>query len=127
MTPEAEAHLDKARECLTRARIIVAAGVMEDAARDAYLAAFHAAQALICERTGRDAKTHGGVHIAFARLTRNESRIDEELRRFLPQSFNMKAVADYELGPGAVIPAEEAASAIEMATRFVSSIAKLLA
>jgi hypothetical protein len=39
----------------------------------------------------------------------------------------MKAVADYELGPGAVIPAEEAASAIEMATRFVSVIAKLLA
>jgi uncharacterized protein (UPF0332 family) len=70
VTPEAEAHLDKARECLTRARIIVAAGVMEDAARDAYLAAFHAAQALICERTGRDAKTHRGVHIAFARLTR---------------------------------------------------------
>ncbi len=35
MTPEAEAHLDTAPECLTRARIIVAAGVMEDAARDA--------------------------------------------------------------------------------------------
>jgi len=53
--PEAAAHLDKARECLGRARIVLAAGVAEDASRDAYLAAFHAAQALIAERTGKDA------------------------------------------------------------------------
>jgi uncharacterized protein (UPF0332 family) len=37
--------LDKARQFLTRARIILAAGVAEDAGRDAYLAAFHAALA----------------------------------------------------------------------------------
>jgi uncharacterized protein (UPF0332 family) len=111
---------------LTRARIILAAGVAEDAARDAYLAAFHAAQALISERTGKNAKTHTGVHIAFARLAKDELRIDTELRRFLPQSFNMKAVADYELGPDAVIPAEQAATAIETASRFVACIEGLL-
>lgn len=126
MKSEAAGHLDKARDCLTRARIILAAGVAEDAARGAYLAAFHAAQALIAERTGRDAKTHKGAHVAFARLTKNEPRIDTELRRFLPQPYNMKAVADYELGPDAVIPAEEAAAAIETATRFVACIAALL-
>ena len=59
MTPEAKEHFHKARQCLTRARTILAAGVGEDAGRNAYLAAFHAAQALIAERTGRDAKTHG--------------------------------------------------------------------
>jgi uncharacterized protein (UPF0332 family) len=47
--PEAAEHLDKARQLVNRARIILAAGVAEDAARDAYLAAFHAAQALIAE------------------------------------------------------------------------------
>lgn len=41
MTPEAKRHFDKARECLTRARTILAAGVGEDAGRHAYLAAFH--------------------------------------------------------------------------------------
>lgn len=46
MTPEAADHLAKARQCLARARTILAAGVMDDAAYDAYLAAFHAAQAL---------------------------------------------------------------------------------
>lgn len=44
------------------------------------------------------------VHVTFARLRKSEPRVDVELRRFLPQSFNLKAVADYELGPGAVIP-----------------------
>jgi uncharacterized protein (UPF0332 family) len=126
VTPEAAGHLDKARECLGRARIILAAGVAEDAARNAYLAAFHAAQALIAERTGRDAKTHKGAHVAFARLTKGEPSIDIELRRFLPQSFNMKAVADYELGPDAEIPSEQAGAAIETATRFVACIAALL-
>jgi uncharacterized protein (UPF0332 family) len=126
VTPEAARHLDKARECIARARIILAAGVAEDAARDAYLAAFHAAQALIAERTGKDAKTHEGAHVAFARLTKDEPRLDVELRRFLPQSFNMKTVADYELGPDAVIPTEQAAAAIETATRFVAGISELL-
>jgi len=60
--------------------------------------------------TRRRLSSHKGVHTAFARLTKDEPRIDTKLRRFLPQSFNMKAVADYELGPDAVIPPEQAAA-----------------
>jgi uncharacterized protein (UPF0332 family) len=72
VTPEATGHLDKARECLTRARIILAAGVAEDAARNAYLAAFHAAQALVAARTGRDAKTHSFLDVRpFGRSDRS--------------------------------------------------------
>jgi uncharacterized protein (UPF0332 family) len=127
VTPEAAGRLDKARQFLTRARIILNARVVEDAARDAYLAALHAAQALIVERTGKGAKTHKGAHVQFARLTRHEPRLDPELRRFLPQSYDMKATADYETGPDAVIPQDEAAAAIETATRFVECIAELLA
>jgi uncharacterized protein (UPF0332 family) len=112
VTPEAAGHLDKARECPTRARIILAAGVAEDAARNAYLAAFRAAQGRSC---------------CVCPVTKDETSIDIELRRFLPQSFNLKAVADYELGPDAIIPTEQAAAAIETATRFVTCIAELLA
>ena len=50
MTPEAQRSLEKADNCLTTA------------GRNAYLAAFHAARALIFERTGKVAKTHRGVH-----------------------------------------------------------------
>jgi uncharacterized protein (UPF0332 family) len=62
VTPETGELLDKARDCLSRARIILAAGVGEDAGRDAYLAGLHVAQAVIRARTGRIAKTHRGVH-----------------------------------------------------------------
>ena len=98
MTPEAREHFDKARQCLIRARTILAAGVGEDAGRNAYLAAFHAAQALIAERTGKDAKTHRGVHSQFARLTRNEARLGRELRQFLAQAYDIKSIADYGFG-----------------------------
>jgi uncharacterized protein (UPF0332 family) len=63
VTPEAAGHLGKARQFVNRARIILAAGVAEDGARDVYLTAFHAAQALIAERAGREAKTQRGVRV----------------------------------------------------------------
>ena len=127
MTPEASAHLKKARQLLARARVILAAGIAEDAGRDAYLAAFHAAQALIAERTGRESKTHRGTHVQFARLTKDEPRFDAELQRFLPQSYHLKANADYETGSAAAIPIGQAGAAIETAERFIACIAELLA
>jgi uncharacterized protein (UPF0332 family) len=126
LTPKAAEHLGKARQCLTRARTILIAGVGEDSGRNAYLAAFHAAQALIAQRTGKDAKTHRGVHTQFARLTRNETRLRPALRQFLPQAYDMKSVADYGLGPEADVPLDRAAAAIETAEQFVNPVAKLL-
>ena len=53
MTPEAEEHLDKAREALIKARgLLDVMHYSDEAARAAYLAGFHAAQVLISERTG---------------------------------------------------------------------------
>jgi uncharacterized protein (UPF0332 family) len=123
--PEINDHLDKARECLARARIILAAGVGEDAGRDAYLAAFHAAQALILRRTGRVIKTHRGVHRLFSKLAREEPQL-ADLARFLSQAYNLKSVADYELGPGAGVPLDRASAAIDTAEQFIVRIAALL-
>jgi uncharacterized protein (UPF0332 family) len=126
VTPETKEHLDKARECLTRARIILAAGVGEDAGRDAYLAGFHAAQALILARLGKVVKTHRGVHRLFFKLAKDQPQLGE-LARFLSQAYNLKAVADYELGPGASVPLDRASAAIDTAERFIECIAGLLA
>ena len=74
MTPESKERIEKTREYLARGKIILGAGVGEDAGRDAYLAGFHAAQALILARTGRILKTHRGVHRLFShwqRMTRH--------------------------------------------------------
>src|SRR5438552_7095681 len=104
---------------------MLAVQLPEDAGRAAYLAGFHAAQALIFERTGGVTKTHKGAHAEFARLTRNEPRIDSGLRRFLPQAYDLKALCDYELGPDAEVPHDKAADAIDSAARFIETIGTL--
>jgi uncharacterized protein (UPF0332 family) len=126
VTPETKEHFDKARQCLTRAQTILAAGVGEDAGRNACLAAFHAAQALIAERTGKDAKTHKGVHAQFARLTRNEPRLGLELRQFLARAYDIKSIADYVLGPDTDVPLDRARAAIDTAEKFVDRVSELL-
>jgi len=98
----------------------------DEAARAAYFAGFHAAQALIFERRGHSAKTHSGVHTELARLTVGESSFDAELRGFLGRAYNFKAAADYETGTAETISATRAKMAIETAKRFVDRIADLL-
>jgi uncharacterized protein (UPF0332 family) len=98
----------------------------EAAGRTAYLAGFHAAQAFLSEKTGRTAKTHKGVHIEFQRLTKDDGTLPAELRYFLSYAYNFKAIADYETGPGAQIPGEQASEALAMAKRFVAHLVKAL-
>jgi uncharacterized protein (UPF0332 family) len=127
VTPEAERYLAKARLTLSHGRTMLTVDLTEDAGRAAYLAGYQAAEAFIFERTGKATKTHKGAHIEFARLAVNEPRIDIELRRFLPQAYDLKAICDYELGPDAVVPHGKAKAAIETATTFVDCITDLLA
>ena len=126
MTPEAERYLEKAQQCLSNARAELAISLSNDAGRNAYLAAFHAAQAFIFERTGNVAKTHRGVHSEFARLAKDEPNIDKSFPVFLTQAYNLKAVADYETGPGSFVPPERAANAIETAGLFIECITRVL-
>lgn len=60
MRPETRDLLGKSRRTLANARTNLAAGIAEIAAREACMAIFHAAQALLFERGGRTPKTHGG-------------------------------------------------------------------
>ena len=98
----------------------------EAAGRTAYLAGFHAAQALIFERTGHSVKTHGGVKTEFHRQIRGDTRVDGDLRAFLGFAYNLKAIADYQTGPGSDVSPELAAEAIESAARFVAKMAELI-
>ena len=126
MTPEAGRYLAKARLTLQHARTMLTVELTEDAGRAAYLAGYQAAEALIFERTGKVTKTHKGAHREFARLTVGEVHIDKQLRQFLPQAYDLKAIRDYELGPEAVVPHDKAVAAVEAAARFVDCIASLL-
>jgi uncharacterized protein (UPF0332 family) len=125
MTPESASFLYKAREFLAKARDMLEHWP-DEAGRASYLAAFHAAQALIFERIGNVAKTRAGVRTQFGRLVKDDARCDKDLRSFLGRAYNFKAVADYETGPEAGIAPDLAAAAIEMAARFVDFVSNAL-
>lgn len=105
----------------------MAIGLGEEAARTGYLAAFHTAQALIHQRTGREAKTHRGVHSQFALLAKDEASLPADLRLFLARAYDLKTIADYATGPEAAVPLDRAASAIATAHRFLAAVGQLVA
>ncbi len=127
MKLEVADYLNKARHCLDNARGIAAAGFPDVAAREAYLAAFHAAEAYIFDLTGKAAKTHRGVRAQFSRLARHERRIDTGLLTFLGEGYQLKAAADYGVGQAIdSISSDDADSAVATAGRFVECIAAVL-
>jgi uncharacterized protein (UPF0332 family) len=126
VTPEAQYYLNSARQDIDDTRKILAAGVWRIAARSAYYAAFHAAEALIVERTGRIAKTHSGVRAEFARLVKN-SEPDRALSTFLAQAYKYKEISDYGTGDGATVSQAEATQALKDAEQFIARISEMLA
>lgn len=126
MKPQAAAFLEKARELLGEAETMLGVDLTDAAGRTAYLAGFHAAQALIFETHGRVFKKHATVQGEFGRLVKDDPRIDMELRAFLGRSYQLKAIADYETGPGSKVSAETARTTLQTARRFVECVTNLL-
>jgi uncharacterized protein (UPF0332 family) len=120
--PETAAYFQKSQEFLDKAQGMLAGQWPDEAGRAAYLAGFHAAQALLFESTGRTPKTHSGVQTEFARLIKDDERFDIAQRRFLGRAYNLKAVADYETGPASHVTPAQAQEAIDSAKRFVASV-----
>ncbi len=98
----------------------------DEAGRAADLVGLHAAQALIVEWTGKTVKSHRGVQYELGQLTKDESRFDIELRAFLGRAYNLKAIADYEIGAGSEVSPERAAEAIAGGKRFVAQMIMLI-
>ena len=126
MTPEAERFLQNADDHLKRGQTMLTTGLDEDAGRAAYLAAFHAAQAVIFERTGRVLRSHKGVQMEFLRLTKNDLRFTPDQRKFLSRSYDYKAVADYDTGPITEVSRQQAVDAMEAARQFVATVRRVL-
>jgi uncharacterized protein (UPF0332 family) len=123
---ETASYLEKAQTLLAEADAMFGIHLNEAAGRTAYLAGFHAAQAFIFEHTGKTSRTHSGVHTEFLRLTKDDPRLAPDLRIFLSQSYNLKAVADYETGPGSKVSVELARTTIETGKRFVARMVELI-
>lgn len=114
----------KARTLLASALNLSRDGHLEVAAREAYLAAFHAAQALIFQRTGRAVKTHSGLRSRFADLVRSDSKIPDALGSYLGRAYRVKEAHDY--GPPRAVSDERARETITQAQAFVELVAGLI-
>jgi len=101
MKPQSAAYLASAAEALSDAKQILAIHIPRQAARLAYYAQFHGAQALIFERTGKIAKTHKGVQTLFHRLIKQEAAIGSGLAGDLSASYHFNPTsATRTLGRG---------------------------
>ena len=121
---EAAGHLTKARETIGFARYALAGGYINEAGRSAYMAAYHAALALITARTQRSPKTHSGVRSEFARLAQAERRINRGQVSLLGWAYELKSAADYGQEP--VASPEHAERAINEAAHMIETIAELI-
>ena len=126
MKPQSAAFLEKAQALLGEAETMLKVDLNDAAGRTAYLAGFHAAQALVFETHGRALKTHSGVRSEFARLVKDDARVDSELRGFLGYTYQLKEIADYETGPGSKVSANAARAALKTARRFVECVTSLI-
>ena len=125
MTPEAEAYLRKARQQLEEAERIAEIGLFGAAARSAYYAAYHAAEALVVERTGRATKSHSGLRAEFARLVRGDPE-DRLHTRFLARAYLYKELSDYAVGATPSVSGDDAVGVLSGAGRIVAHVAALL-
>ena len=123
MTPIARELLTRAERNLRNGRAIAAIPIPEVAAREAYMAVFHAAKALIFERTGKTPKTHSGVRQVFGQMVVDE-KIDANLGRFLARAYEYKTIADYDLTR--TIAREDVGPILDRAEHAVSAIADIL-
>jgi uncharacterized protein (UPF0332 family) len=81
--PEAAEYLAKVRECLDAARKIIAVGLPQVAAKEGYLAAYHAAHAFVFENTRQVVKSHSGMRVVFACLAKAIRGLTVRSRHFL--------------------------------------------
>jgi len=88
--PQSAAFLEKAQALLGEAETMPKVDLNSAAGRTAYLAGFHAAQALIFETHRRAFKSHSGVRSEFARLVKDDARVDHELRVSLAMPTSSK-------------------------------------
>jgi uncharacterized protein (UPF0332 family) len=123
---EAADYLDKARNDLDDARKIAAIGIAKVAARTAYYAAFHAAEAFVVEKTSKIAKTHSGLRAEFTRLARETPGIDVSFPKFLAKAYLYKVISDYGTRSNADLTLADAEEAIAGAARFVEGVAAVL-
>jgi len=125
LSPEVETQLEVARGDLSDARKLGEIGFVKIAARSAYYATLHAAEAYIFDRMNKAVKTHSGVRTELARLLKDRPGARDTLPAILVRNYCFKEISDYGK-PGDIISEADMRLAIESAQRFIDEVVGLL-
>ena len=127
MKPETANFLAAADRDLADGRGNLGINIPHQAARLAYYAQFHAAQALIFERTGRISKSHKGVNKELHGLVKADPTFPSGFAAKLSKAYDYKEIADYDTGTATPITPTRAGTALADAEHFTAVIRQALA
>lgn len=111
--------LEKSKNCLKDAELLLENGSFMAAANRAYYAIFHSARAVLA-LDGEDRKRHSGVIAYFQEHYIKSGVFDKVYSHILQNAFEIRQEADYE--DFYVISKQEAQQQIENAEKFVAKI-----
>ncbi len=123
MKPESARRLAKAERFLRQATLLDEKVMAEATIHCSYYAMFHAAAAVLLERTGKAPKTHGAMVGQFSGIARTAGKDAELLARRFNRAGSRRLASDYD-----DVPAEEddAASLRNSAVDFLALCRRLL-
>ena len=123
MTPEAARRLAKAERLLRQATSLDEAVVTEAVIHGSYYAMFHAAAAVLLERTGKAPKTHAAMVGQFSSIARTAGQDAELLARRFNRAGSRRLISDYD-----DVPAEkdDATTVRSSAVEFLALCRRLL-
>jgi uncharacterized protein (UPF0332 family) len=122
--PESEDYLAQAEAAPIEAHAALKAHLARTAMREAYTMALNAARAILFEKTGLAARTHGGTRTSFEKLIRDGLAFDAGLLEVLRGGFDAKQRIDY--GPPKLILIEDAIRYIALADAFIEAARKIV-
>ncbi len=115
--------LDRARQLLTAAKLLLDHGFFEDSVSRSYFATFHAACALLAT-IGRTVRTHEGLSAVIGEHFVRPGTLDPKFARFLTRIAADRNDADYSAVPA--FGRDDAATTLEEARAFVGAAVALV-
>lgn len=124
MTEEQLYLLEKARDSLNAAKILLDSGYTSDATSRAYYSSFYVAEAFL-EGEGKSFASHSAVISTFGRDLANAGKVPVEFHRMLLESERLRHKADYSRHGN--VSSEQAQEQITRAKQFVQLGNRLIA
>ncbi|GAB2559513.1 HEPN domain-containing protein [Spirosoma areae] len=116
----AKAHLQKAKEDLSDAQLLLEANRPEGTCNRAYYSLFHSIIALLHTTDSGVPKTHTGAHTEFRKQFIKTGLFAEVFSAAISELFNLRQGGDYEIDFD--ISVEDAQDAVNKATEFLLQV-----